>query len=150
MKGLAEKITVTDISELKQFIQTLRPNHALTYGITEHEKARIVTKKALPRAQKITGYKLPFIARDRDHFTWPGPGIMPFDFDGFKADHPDEIFNLLVELDPVFKMAPMVIMPSASSGLYHGDECLKGLTGWRALVLDCRCFRYTTHRRHPV
>ena len=134
IEGTAEKITVTNISDLKQFIQTLGPNHALTYGITEHEKARIVTKKALPRAKSIQGMKYPAIARDREHFTWPGAGIMPFDFDGFKADHPDEIFNLLVELNPAFKTAPMVIMASASSGLYHGDECLKGLGGWRALV----------------
>ncbi len=135
IEGAAEKITVNNISELKQFIETLGPNHALTYGISEHEKARIVTKKNLKRAQSLPGMKYPAIARDREHFKWPGPGIMEFDFDGFKADHADEIFNLLVELNPTFKTVPMIIKASASSGLYHGGKCLKGLDGWRALVL---------------
>ena len=114
IEGLAEKLTINGLDELPPIIKDMEPGQAFIYGVSEFEKARILTKKALARS--TGGGEIPYIARTRDYFSYPtGPGVMPFDFDGFQADHADEIFKLLVELNPVFKTAPMIIFPSASS-----------------------------------
>ena len=134
--GIAERLTISGIDALAAVIKDIGTDQALVYGVSEHEKARIVTLSDLPRANAAKAWKTPAIARSRKYFSWAtGPGKMLFDFDGFKADTADEIFKILVEIHPALSQAPMIIMPSASSGLYQGETCLKGLDGWRALVL---------------
>jgi hypothetical protein len=60
---------------------------------------------------------------------------MPIDTDGTEAQSADEIRQIMVDLCADLAAAPMMIFCSASSGIYHGDKCLKGLTGWRCLIL---------------
>ena len=134
IKGTAEKLIVFGMEDLAETKRETGTNQAWTYGVTDHDKARILTKKAL--AKSTGGADLPYISRSRDFFKWPdGPGILLLDFDSFRADHADEIKKLLAELHPALETAPCLIFPSSSSGLYHGETCLKGLDGWRALVL---------------
>ena len=126
--GTADRLTLQRLEDLSALIHGLGTNQALVYGVSDHDTARLLTKE-----QARTGGA---IARTRDFFKWPsGGGVLLLDFDGFKADHADHIFKMLIEMHPALETAPCLIFPSSSSGLYHGDKCLKGLDGWRALVL---------------
>jgi hypothetical protein len=134
--GMAERLSIAGLDELLPIIKDMGTNQSLTYGVSEHEKARVVTLGDLSRANAVKGWKIPAIARSRKFLSWPtGPGIMLLDFDGFNANHSDEIFQILVEIHQGLAAAPILIMPSASSGIYHGETCLRDLVGWRALVL---------------
>lgn len=130
--GIAETLT-TDIEGLKILIPGMGPATAVTWGTMRHTRARVVTEK---RLSSTPAGEIPVIARTRTFIDFPaGPAVMPFDFDGFEADHADAVHNFLIGLNPALKTAPMLIFPSASSGIHHGETCLRGLIGWRALVI---------------
>ena len=78
--GTAEKIKLANITELAELLTTLDPTNALIYGVAEHERARVVTKKALANVKENGGD--PTIARTRDHFKFPeNAGILMLDGD---------------------------------------------------------------------
>ncbi len=136
VEGIAEQKTTKGLDDLATLILGLGPDQALCYGVSGYDKARIVTadKLAAEKAKSNGGGAI--IARDRNHFSWPdGPGIMLNDFDGFKAESPGEIRETLLNLCADLAAAPMYITASASSGIYHGETCLRGLNGWRCLIL---------------
>ena len=76
--GIAERLVVTSPAEFAALLPNLTPNQAICYGISNHDRARVVVKEAVAK----TNGDLPVIARTRDYFEWPsGAGVMMLDHD---------------------------------------------------------------------
>ena len=135
-KGTAETLTL-EPRGLPALLDGLKQNNALVYGVSEYDKANIVTQKALPQAKRNGGP--PIIARDKKHLSWPGgAGVQMFDYDPPDGQVPlsgDEFRKLLYSVCPALKDAPHLIAPSASTFIYHGEKCLKAGSGIRILAI---------------
>jgi len=131
--GLAETIQLSGINELADLLNGLNPSQALVYGISEHDKARVLSKKALNSYQANGGP--PVITRTRNNFSWPDAGIFMKDGDfGDGTMDPGEYLEKLYEQCPGLKDAQHLLAHSASSHIHNGGECLKGAGGLRVLT----------------
>jgi len=135
LEGFIEKVTVADIQEMARVLGTLTPVQAITWGVSEHPKARVVTKKELKKNGRGNG-GMPVIARDREHLIWPKHATWMIDYDPGKNKplHIESLLEILYETISELKEAPHLARPSASSFIYHGDEKLRGACGWRILI----------------
>ena len=132
--GLAKTVSIACLSDLAPLVTSLTPSQAFCYGVMGHDKARIVSQRKLTAAQ--SDGTLPVITRTREFFAYAqAPGIFPIDTDKTEARHPDEIRATLIELSAELAGAPMMIFASASSGIYHDENALTELVGWRCLIL---------------
>jgi hypothetical protein len=139
IEGVAQRQEDITLAEFVQGLQRLKPNQALVYGVSTHKQARVVTQASLEGAQKEDG-KLPVIARDRAHFSYPeGPGVLMLDYDPPK-DGPilshDELLETIYSVCPEIQHAPHIWWASASSCIYRTDtgEELRGVMGQRVYV----------------
>ena len=64
-EGEAERVSISDLKDLKELIENLPSSSALCFGTAEKQKARLLTQEAL-RA----GSYPDAIARDREHFSF--------------------------------------------------------------------------------
>jgi len=137
--GIAERLRLNGVEELALELQKLKPTNALTYGLSIHERARVVTKQALAKAQARSNGGLPVIARTREHLSWPkGPGVLMFDHDPLEGQEPltaGEFRHAIYSIAPGIECAPHIVTASASSHIYRDDKCLRGPGGWRMLAL---------------
>jgi len=69
--GIADRLRLQGAEELALELQKLKPANALTYGLSIHEQAKVVTKKALAKAQAGRKGGLHIIARTREYFSYP-------------------------------------------------------------------------------
>ncbi|WP_150109508.1 hypothetical protein [Syntrophobacter fumaroxidans] len=124
------------VSDFCALLEALQPNQALTFGVCGHDRATVAAQGALG---KVRG-KLPVIARDRAHFTWPtGPGMLMLDFDPAPDTEPltrETLLGTLYEVWPELREAPHVWRESASSCIYRADtdEQVRGVMGQRVYV----------------
>jgi hypothetical protein len=136
VEGQVQRVYCPDIKALATLMQELTPSQALLYGMSAHEKARVIMQSHLAKVRKNGG--LPVIARTREHFNWPeGPGILMFDYDPPEESSPlsAEGFRAAVyDICPALREAPHIVAASASSCIYNGDIPLRGASGWRMLV----------------
>lgn len=134
--GIAERLVVTSPAEFAALLPNLTPNQAICYGISNHDRARVVVKEAVAK----TNGDLPVIARTRDYFEWPsGAGVMMLDHDTPAIGPPLDQTALLEALSaacPTLVDAPAVWRPSASSCIHDAqiDEELRGIGGQRLYV----------------
>ena len=134
-QGTAERRTMT-IAEFCALLDGLKPNQALTFGISEHSKAYVVSRKNLSKASG----DLPIVARDRAHFQWPtGPGVLMLDHDPVKDGTPftrEELCAALYVVWPELQDSPHIWRESASSCIYRTDTGgeLRGVMGQRLYV----------------
>ena len=135
-RGACERLDFHDISELAQTLTTLRPVNAMAYGVSEHPKAKVVTKKELAKIKHNGGE--PVIARTRDNFKWSaGRAFFMIDYDPEKGTIPmtgDEFLKAVYSLCPEIKDAPHLVTPSASTFIYNGADCEKGPGGLHLLI----------------
>ena len=133
-KGTAETLTL-EPRDLPALLDGLKQNNALVYGVSDYDKATIVTKKALSQAKHNGGP--PIIARDKKHLSWPvGAGALMLDYDPPDGQVPligDKFRELIYSVCPALKDTPHLIAPSASTFIYHGEKCLKKRSGIRFL-----------------
>lgn len=124
------------VSDFCTLLEGLKPNQALTFGVCGHDRATVAAQGALG---KVRG-KLPAVARDRAHFTWPtGPGVLMLDFDPAPDTEPltrETLLGTLYEVWPELREAPHIWRESASSCVYRADtgEELRGVMGQRVYV----------------
>ena len=127
-----------DSAGFHAFIKKLRSNEALTYGVTEAQRARLVTKKA-----KANGAAGDVIARDEEHFRFAEgqPGIMMFDYDPRPGYPPEsrksreELDVILREVVPGWATTERLWRASSTAFVYNNGEELIGSGGWRAYCL---------------
>ena len=133
--GTARTVHLQSMAELAQLLKQLTPAEALVYGISEHEEARVVSKKLLSKAKTNGGS--PVITRTREYFTYPNKALLMADYDP-KDEHSKksatEFKQLLCGVVPGIGTAPHLLTPSASSFIYKNENCLRGAAGIRMLT----------------
>lgn len=134
-KGYVARRSFSYMSEFADFLLTLNGTHALAYGVSEHQEARVLSKKSQDSEK---GGDLPIITRTRENFSWPrGEGIFLIDYDPPK-DGPglrrEEVYQAIIDACPGLEDAPTILWHSASSFLYNGDKQLKGEGGYRIYI----------------
>ena len=116
----------------------LKSGQALLYGVTEAERARVVTQKAL---KKLNGSADGVIARDAEHckFAEGKPGVFMGDYDPREGHPPlgaEELDRILCEVAPQLAAVERAWRPSATAFVYDRDgNELKGSWGWRLYFL---------------
>jgi hypothetical protein len=136
-EGQCKRMSVGGPAEFAALLPRLETDQALLFGVAALDNAHIVTKA------KVTGSS---IARTDSYLPWPaGPGVLMLDCDPAPGSTPlsrKEFLAVLVSVCPELKKAPMVVVSSASSHLYHTDtgDCIKGEGGLRGyvFVVDAR------------
>ena len=135
-EGEAERVSISDLKELKELIENLPSSSALCFGTAEKQKARLLTQEAL-RA----GSYPDAIARDREHFSFRKgqPGILMLDCDphpGKPALHWKDIDQSIAQIVPRWSETGRLWRASSSAFIYTSDGCeLIGTGGWRGYAI---------------
>lgn len=129
-RGHYLRTSVADPDGLAALIAELTPAQALAYGVASVEAGVIASKAQAQPGELI---------RNRDHFDWPaGPAVLMLDYDPRTGTDPlsvDALVEVLAEVCPAIAGAPSVIVASASTHVYEGEDMLRGAGGLRLLVL---------------
>ena len=130
--GEAQRLEIDTLSELADVIVDLKPNQALCYGITPQEKATLVTQEKLPTSPGA-------VARDREHFAFPGgPGVLMLDYDPVGAPlAPPDVIQALKQALPEAATVELMWRPSASSCIHDTvrETTVRGIAGIRIWVM---------------
>jgi len=138
VSGIAQMLRPS-IHQFCEALKSLKPDQALIYGTANHETALIVPQRKL-RGAATSKSKLPIIARDREHFSWPQtPASLMIDYDPEHGVPPlkrDELLQALYSVWPELKVHPHIWAASASSCIHRSDtgEELRGIMGQRLYV----------------
>jgi len=137
VEGEAKRIRTDGARGLAALLKVITPEQALIYGITDHDRVRVVTQKAL--AGCTGNGVLPIICRTRQFFRWPeGVGVWMLDYDPRDGHAPfsvDTFRRAVYAICPKIEQAPHVVAASASSFIFNGESVLRDATGWRMLVI---------------
>ncbi len=135
MTGKAECKSVASAAEFAQLLQTLEPNQALTYGVTEQPSTLMMSRKEFEKAGKPAGA----ITRTKDCMQWPeGAGILMLDYDpadGERALTQVQLLETLCSVLPELKNSARVWWCSSSSLIYNEHEQVNGIRGQRVYVM---------------
>ena len=137
--GRADRIE-TDLAGFAALLETLGPQHALGYGVTQADSARVVTRDQYGRmAAHCETEDADVVARTREHFAWPAtPGMMMVDYDP-PATGPaltrEQLLSALADAAPGLATAAAIWRPSASSCVFTADgQELRGIAGQRVYI----------------
>jgi P4 family phage/plasmid primase-like protien len=115
--------------DLATLIENLRPDEVLMLGLPSNGQLEVeLTTKGNPKTGAI--------ARTKGNFRYPdGPGLLALDFDHLpEGTGLEEIPELMGQVLPALGSAPMVVVESASSNIYDGDQMVRGVGGAHAYV----------------
>ena len=133
--GEAQIVQAESPVALVKILNGIQSNQALIFGLPPTEKCPVVTSENLPRAA------LGSIARTQEFFAWnDGPGWMLLDGDPIPGNEPltrDEFLDLLFEVAPSIKNAPMAWGVSGSSFIFDSErqQQITELRGQRVYLL---------------
>lgn len=137
VNGFVEIKTLPGLSDFAELRSSLTASQALGYGLTQHAKARVVTKRALAewKPEQQLPNDTPLVARDRDHLQYAAePGILMLDHDPAPEAESltaDQIRNVLCDAMPELCGVTMAWASSSGSMIYEGDTEVVGLRGSR-------------------
>ena len=137
--GRADRIE-TDLAGFAALLETLGPQHALGFGVTQADSARVVTRDQYDRmAAHCETEDEDVVARTREHFDWPaGPGVLMIDYDAPPTGEPltrEQLLAALAQACPALATAAAIWRPSASSCIYTSDgQELRGIAGQRVYI----------------
>ncbi len=140
--GTVETMRFSNITQLADWLPMLTPAQAVAYGACGHDHARVVRAAELEAVRKSSTAGAKYeavVSRTRDCFTYrKGPGVWMRDYDpatDATPMKPEALLAGLYEIIPALQTTPHLIRGSASSYIYHGDQELRGPSGWRVLAL---------------
>jgi len=132
IKGVAKRVTVNGLEQLRVFLNSLTSADAIAWGVTGLATVNLCTRSDL------TATALGALSRTRENFTFPhGPGIMMLDHDGLPngALLPEQFHQRIIAAAPILANAPMLWRPSASAGCQHPNgQTLTPLTRHRLYI----------------
>ncbi len=135
VQGEAKIVQAESPAALVEILKGIQSTQALIFGLPPTETSHVVTSQDLP------GAACGSIARTQEFFGWnDGPGWMLLDGDPVPGNEPitrDEFLDLLFEVAPSIKYAPMVWGVSSSSCIFDSEkqEQVAGLRGQRIYIL---------------
>lgn len=138
--GRAEIKRLNSLPEFADFIEHLKPNQALTYGLPAHGDGPIVPRKA--RKTPPNGKQF----RTKESFVWPeGAGVFMIDYDahGDESLTKEQLFSRVCEALPALADVQVLWRPSGSSCVFRQSDNSEvyGIKGQRLyfIVDDARC-----------
>ena len=130
--GLAQRVLVADLNDLKKHLDTLNSAQAVTWGVTKDDSIAVCTQGDTKALQAGS------IARTRENFRFrAAPGVMMIDHDGLPNGELSAIQfrDRLIAAAPALADAPMLWRPSASAGCMAPDgSILSGLNRHRLYI----------------
>jgi hypothetical protein len=133
-EGHASRLTCADLYAFRDALAAVSAADAFTYGVTDYDEVRIVTKD---RVARVPGA----VARGRDHFHFrSGPGVWMLDYDAgyLPVDYEtaDALRDALVSALPALACAPMLWTASASTFIFNAEtgRMVKGAGGARIYI----------------
>lgn len=134
--GTVERVAIGSVHELGALIDSLGTNQALTYGVTDHESAPVMSRSELARNPTPCA-----ITRTRDHFKFiDGPGVLYIDYDppiGTPPLSADDLVGTLRDAVPELREVDLLWRPSAGSCIFDAatGEQLRGVRGQHVYCL---------------
>ncbi len=123
------------MSGLLNLLPELNSNQAMTLGLVKNLGGR---RQVDLTSSKFQGEHPEAVARTRSNFEWADrPGLLLLDYDPYPGSDPlslGALRDILCHTVPELHQAPMLAQSSASSWIYHGDQCLKGASGIHLFV----------------
>ncbi|XOF35307.1 MAG: hypothetical protein ACL93V_08495 [Candidatus Electrothrix sp. YB6] len=137
-RGRAETVRIKP-EQFGPFLQGLQSNQAIVHGVSDYDKALIVSGKRLKtrpgESPQADEQGLPIISRTKDFFHYPdGPGLLMLDHDkarknavaldsekALKAYSPKELINTIAGFFESIKEAAQVAVYSTSSCIHDTD-----------------------------
>jgi len=112
----AKKIT-TDLAGLAKVLSSAGDGSFLIHGVANRSPVKVISKRKKEGSRYVDSDR--YITRSPENFTYLGdvPGLFMLDIDEEGYSQQD-IEDMLVGLDPIFKDAGYVISPSSSSCAY--------------------------------
>lgn len=130
--GLAQRVLVADLNDLKNHLDTLNSAQAVTWGVTKDDSIVVCTQGDTKALQAGS------IARTRENFKFRAtPGVMMLDHDGLPDSELSalQFRDRLIAAAPALADAPMLWRPSASAGCVAPDgSILSGLNRHRLYI----------------
>ena len=129
-KGTCQRVNVATLIEFAELLDRQPANAALTYGVPEASKARIVAKKAFADEEGV-------ITRTRQFFSFrraPGIWMLDHDASGDRRLSPEDLLTGIVTAAPMLDGAPMLWRPSSSSNIVDPTGRDSGLKGQRLYI----------------
>ena len=140
--GHADRLSLQGIEDLALELQKLKPAQAFCYGVSIHDRAKIVMKNVLDEARSKRNGGREIISRTREFFGWPeGQGVLMFDYDPPEGTPPmtrGDFLQAVYSIAPEIADAPHMLTASCSSFIFNGEKQLIGPKGWRLLVIVAR------------
>jgi len=138
-RGIGEKISLETINDFAELLKVLKPNQAITYGVTNAPKVIIIPEDDIKKENlKKTTY--PILARTRANFNWSSDaGILMVDYDPPAGEKPltrEELIEVLLKILPALIHSPFIWRPSVSSCIKSAatGEMLRGISGQRIYI----------------
>lgn len=133
IEGHAQVVEFAGLQAFAAFLESLKPNQALTYGLPAQGDGDIVPRKA--RKSPPPGKQF----RTKEGFIWPdGAGVFMVDYDAHGDEHlnRDELFRRIVQALPALAEVQVLWRPSGSSCIYRDDGSeVYGINGQRLYFL---------------
>lgn len=136
VQGEVRRTVFQNITAFTDWLKTAKPNQAVSYGVPQHDFAKVVTEEMEVKAKQTD---VPIIARTRNNFSFASaPSILMLDYDPRAGEKPlssGDLLEHLYRICPEIEAAPHAVRPSASSFIYSGSELLKGPSGLRVFIV---------------
>ncbi len=132
--GEARTFRCFDLRDLKYLLEVLEPHQALMFGVSAHDRVRVVAENALPGNPGA-------VARTKAHFRWPeGAGVLMLDYDhreGVPLATPCKFDAVLRKALPWWGDADRLYRYSSSSGIIRRKDRmeLRPLRNFRCYML---------------
>lgn len=133
-EGQAQLCSVPSARAFADVLHGMQPNQALCFGVTGHEKIKILSASRLHKNSQPQHA----VSRTKEYFFWPtGPGIMMLDYDPDRGRPFDkhELTQALQNVLPELTYSAYVWWCSSSSFIYNGTQEAQGLRGQRLYLL---------------
>lgn len=131
VEGHAEIRRFAGLADFAAFLETLKPNQALTHGLPAQGDGPIVPRKARKEPPKGKQF------RTKEGFVWPdGAGVFMVDYDAPDGAAPltkEELFDCICEAMPALRDVQVMWRPSGSSCVFRksDDSQVYGVNGQR-------------------
>ncbi|NYT68268.1 hypothetical protein [Pusillimonas noertemannii] len=117
VEGHAQIRQFSTLTDFAQFLETLTPKQALTYGLPAKGDGPIVPRGA--RKEPPAGKQF----RTKESFVWPaGAGVMMVDYDaphGAPTLTKEELFSCICDAVPALVQVQVLLRPSGSSCVFR-------------------------------
>lgn len=129
-KGKFISKEISTLKILQKEIKKIKPTQALGLGVNKHAKIGVITSRN----------NNPKNARSKENFEWnKNINIILLDYDYFEGlkecNSPSDFRSMLIDIDPIFSNAEMLILPSSSSRIFKDNKLFLNSKGLHCYLM---------------